>query len=360
MKFAIILGTRPEIIKLSSIVRYLEKNKENYTLVHTNQHYSKSLDKVFFDELELPKPDHNLKVGSGKPGWQVGKMIIEIEKRIEKEKADIVLVQGDTNSVLAGALAGAKQKTKVGHIEAGLRSYDDRMPEEKNRIITDHISDYLFAPTQLQEKTLIKEDINKAKVHIVGNTVVDAVHQNLKVSLKNNRLDKFGITKKKYALATVHRAENTDDKKTLENILKGLENISNSLDIEIILPLHPRTQKKIEEYNLKASRQLELIDPVGYLDFLQLMKEAKIIITDSGGIQEEACIIKTPCVTIRDNTERPETVEVGANKIAGTNPEEILKQTKEILKTTKDWSNPFGDGKSGKKIIEIIKNNEKR
>jgi UDP-N-acetylglucosamine 2-epimerase (non-hydrolysing) len=354
MKFAVMLGTRPEVIKLSSIIRFFDKNNKNFVLIHSNQHYSDNLDKIFFEELELPKPDYNLEVGSGDPGWQTGKMIIEAEKIIKKEKPDIFIIQGDTNTVLAGALAASKQQIPLAHVEAGLRSYDYSMPEEKNRVATDHISEFLFAPTEKQEKILLNEGVNKEKIFVVGNTIVDAVKQNSKISEKEERLEKFGLSKDQYILATVHRAENTSKKRTLSNIFQGLEQAADDLNKKVILPIHPGTKNKLKEYNIKPKEQIEIIEPVGYLDFLALMKNASLIITDSGGVQEEACIIKTPCLTIRENTERPETVEVGANKLAGTNSNKIRKLTKQMINKNTDWPNPFGEGEAGKRIIEIL------
>jgi len=359
MKIAIVLGTRPEIIKLSSIIRYCRSKRYSYFIIHSNQHYSNELDSIFFKELELPTPKYNLKVGSGDPGEQTAKMIIKTEKIILKEKPDVVIVQGDTNTVLAGAIAASKQNIPVAHVEAGLRSYDWRMPEEKNRIMTDHISEYLFSPTKLQEKILLKEGIDKKKIFVVGNTAVDAVKQNSEISLKKDRLVQFGLEPRKYFLITIHRAENTDDKKILSDILDTFGQLYEKYQMPMLYPMHPRTQKMIKEYKIKLPQGLTVIDPVGYLDFIQLMRQAQIILTDSGGIQEEACVIKTPCVTIRDNTERPETVQVGANVIAGTKPATIKQAVKKMLNKNRVWQNPLGDGRTGEKIIEKIRQNEK-
>jgi UDP-N-acetylglucosamine 2-epimerase (non-hydrolysing) len=360
MKIAIILGTRPEIIKMSSLIRLGQRKKMDYFIIHTNQHYSYNLDKIFFKELNLPSPKYNLKVGSGTHGKQTGKMLIKIEEVLLKEKPDIVLVEGDTNTVLAGGLAAKKLHIKVGHIEAGLRSYFREMPEEINRILVDHLSDFLFAPTKLAKDILIKEGIAKEKIFIVGNTIVDAVLENLKISQKKSKiLEKLKLKKNHYFLATLHRQENVDFKGRLENILKGLELIFNELSLPIIFPLHPRTKKMIKTFNLKIPQGVQIIEPLGFLDFLKVEANALLVLTDSGGVQEETCILKVPCITLRDNTERPETIKVGANILVGTNPLKIIKATKLMLKSKRHWPNPFGDGTTSQKIINILKQTKK-
>lgn len=355
MKIAIILGTRPEIIKLCSIIKYCEENKLDHLIIHTNQHYSANMDRIFFDELELPHPKYNLNVGSGSREYQLDKASNEIEKVLLKEKPDIVIVQGDTNTVLAGALAASKLKIKVAHVEAGLRSYDKRMPEEINRIMTDNVSDFLFAPTERQENILLNEKIDKHKIFVVGNTVVDAVFQNIELAEKKiSMLNNLNLNKQHYFLVTLHRPSNVDQKSNLENLFNILEKVSKEFNTEIVYPIHPRTRKMADSFNIKPYQNIKLIEPLGFLEFLQLEKNAKLIITDSGGVQEEACILKTPCVTLRENTERPETVDVGANIVAGLKVENVIESIKKMLKAKKDWSNPFGDGSSGKKIMEII------
>jgi UDP-N-acetylglucosamine 2-epimerase (non-hydrolysing) len=354
-KICIVLGTRPEIIKLSPIIRECEKRKLNYFIIHTNQHYSKNLDDIFFKELNLPIPRYNLNVGSGSQSYQIGKMLIRIEKILIQEKPDLVLVQGDTNSVLAGALCASRLKIKIGHIEAGLRSYDKDMPEEINRILTDHISDFLFTPTKNQKRILIREGIKKRKIFVVGNTIVDAVFQNINISNKKSKIFKdYKIKKGCYFLLTLHRPSNVDNKKNFNSILKGLYLIYKKYKFPILFPIHPRTKKMLEEFNLSLPKGIILLDPVGYLEFLQLEKNAKLILTDSGGIQEEACILKTPCVTLRKNTERPETIKVKANKIAGIYSKNMIKCVDLMIKKKNDWKNPFGDGKAAEKILRIM------
>jgi len=354
MKIAIILGTRPEIIKMSPIIRELEKRNSDYFILHTGQHYSYNLDQVFFDQLKLPRPKYNLQVGSGTHAEETGKMLIGIEKILLKEKPDIILVEGDTNTVLAGALAAVKLKILVGHVEAGLRSYDREMPEEINRVLTDHISDFLFAPTEKARQNLLREGISNEKIFVTGNTIVDAVYQNLELSkTQSSILNDLGIDSGCYFLVTIHRQENVDNIKRFREILEGLRLVHKEFDFPIIYPIHPRAKKRIKQFNLKPEG-LTLVDPIDYLSFLQLESKAKLILTDSGGVQEEACILRVPCVTLRYNTERPETIEVGANVLAGTDPHTIVEKVKFMLNKKCDWDNPFGDGKAGSRIVRIL------
>ncbi|MDD5638798.1 MAG: UDP-N-acetylglucosamine 2-epimerase (non-hydrolyzing) [Candidatus Pacebacteria bacterium] len=356
MQIFIILGTRPEIIKMSPIIRECQKRHLNFSILHTNQHYSQNLDKIFFKELNLPQPRYNLNVGSGTHAEQTAKILLGIEKILIKEKPDIVLVEGDTNTVLAGALAAAKLHIKIGHIEAGLRSYDREMPEEINRILTDHCSDLLFAPTKKAKEILLQEGISSKKIFVIGNTIVDAVFQNIKLAeQKSEILKKLHLQKEEYFLLTAHRQENVDNRERLKGILKGVELISQKFSLPVIYSIHPRTRKMLKKFKLSVSTNINLIEPLGYLDFLKLQKNAKLILTDSGGIQEEACIMKVPCVTLRDNTERPETLLVKSNILAGTNPQKIMKSAKKMLNLKKQWKNPFGNGTAAEKILEVIK-----
>jgi UDP-N-acetylglucosamine 2-epimerase (non-hydrolysing) len=293
---AIILGTRPEIIKMSPVIR-----------------------------------------------------------ECEKEEIDVVMVEGDTNTVLAGVLAASKLHLKFGHVEAGLRSYDRNMPEEINRVLADHVSDYLFAPTEKAKGNLLREGIEEDKIFVTGNTIVDAVYQNLEIAKRKvDVLKKRNLSPKKYFLVTAHRQENVDNKKRLEGLLEGLELVQNEFNFPIIYPIHPRAEKRIKEFRLEVPNGVKLIEPLGFLDFLQLDATAKLVLTDSGGVQEEACILKVPCVTLRDNTERPETLEVGSNVLVGVNQDKILEGVKTMLNRERNWKNPFGDGKAGEKIIKVI------
>lgn len=355
MNIAIILGTRPEIIKMSPVIWECIKRSVNFFILHTNQHYAENLDKIFFRELGLPCSKYNLKVGSGSHAEQTGRMLIGIEKILIKENPQIVLVLGDTNTVLAGAMAASKLRIKVGHIEAGLRSYDRNMPEELNRVIVDHISDYLFAPTQQTKEILIKEGISKNKIFVTGNTIVDAVYQNLKLANKKSRiLKKLKLVKEKYFLTTVHRPENVDEKGRLKGIIDGLEAVYKNFNLPIIYSIHPRAEKMIKQFKLRIPKGVRLIEPIGFLDFLQMETNAKLILTDSGGVQEEACILKVPCVTLRDNTERPETLDVKSDILAGTSPQKILRCTSKMINKRRNWKNPFGNGRSARRIIDFI------
>jgi len=355
LKVAIVLGTRPEIIKMAPIIWELEKLGEDFFILHSGQHYDYKMDRVFFEQLKLPEPKYNLRVGSGTHAEETGKTLIGVEKVLMKESPDVVLVEGDTNTVLAGALAAVKLHINVGHVEAGLRSHDKEMPEEINRIIVDHISDYLFAPTEEARENLLKEGIDDEKVYVTGNTIVDAVHQCIKLAEGSNIVDALGLKQNSFFLLTLHRQENVDIKDRLENIFRGLNLVVEELGLPMIYPCHPRTRKRIERFGIKLHDEIILTEPLDYLSFLKLEKEATMIFTDSGGVQEEACILKVPCVTIRSSTERPETVKVGANIVAGRSPEGILKAAKMMMSRTRSWPNPFGDGKAGKRIVYILR-----
>lgn len=354
-KIAIILGTRPEIIKMCSVIRELVRQKSDFFIVHTNQHYANNLDSIFFNQLNIPAPKYNLNIGSGSHGEATGKMIAKIEKILIKESPHIVLVQGDTNTVLSGAIAASKLSIKIGHIEAGLRSRDESMPEETNRILTDHCSSFLFVPTDESRKNLLKENINPEKIFLTGNTIVDSLTENLEIALKKSKImEKMQLNANGYFLATAHRQENVDTKKKIANIFKGLNLINKKFGLPVIFSAHPRTIKRMTEFQIKE-KSITLIEPVGYFDFIQLMANARLILTDSGGIQEEACILKKPCVTLRENTERPETIAVGGNILAGTSPLSILEKTSKMMKKTIKWHNPFGDLGVSKKILSIIR-----
>lgn len=355
MKISVILGTRPEIIKMSPIIRYLKDISLDFFILHTGQHYSYEMERIFFQELELPDADYNLEVGSGTHGQQTGKMLNGIEDVLLQEKPDVVLVQGDTNTVLAGALAAAKLGIKVGHVEAGLRSFDRSMPEEINRVVADHLSDYLFAPTVTAQQNLLQEGISSDNIFVCGNTVVDALFQNIGISeSKLSVLDDLGLQKEGYFLVTAHRQENVDNEGRLNDIVNGLLDLHRQYDIPIIFSAHPRTINRLAEFGITLPEGIRIIEPPGYLEFLQLEKNAKLVLTDSGGVQEEACILRVPCVTLRNNTERPETIEVGSNILVGTNPSKILNGVSMMLKQSRNWVNPFGDGKAAEKIISTL------
>ena len=354
MALGIILGTRPEIIKMAPIIRLCEEKSVPYYLLHTGQHYSYEMDQTFFRDLELPEPRINLNVGSGTHAEQTASILVGVEKTLQKKDTGVALVQGDTNTVLAGALAASKLHIPVGHVEAGLRSFDRTMPEEINRVVADHLSDFLFAPTEESKSNLLKEGIPEERIHVTGNTVVDAVHQNLSLAKEKSTILKLlSLEPGRYMVVTAHRAENVDNRDRLTGIIEGLGLVAEHLDQPIIYPVHPRTQKMIKEFRL-TTRNLKVIQPLGYLDFLALEAASSLILTDSGGIQEEACILGVPCVTLRENTERPETLQVGSNILVGAEPERILRGALEMSRRKPDWPNPFGDGHSAERIMDII------
>ena len=356
MKICIVLGTRPEMVKFSPIIRECVRRHLDYFILHTGQHYSYNMDRVFFMQLELPDAKYNLDVGSGTHGKQTGKMLWGIEEILQRESPDVVLVEGDTNTVLAGALAAVKLGIKVGHVEAGLRSYDRRMPEETNRVLADHCSTFLFAPTPKSKENLLHEGIAENQIFMVGNTIVDAVHQNLEIAKsKAHILSELCVDEGKYMLATSHRQENVDDKSRFTGIIKGLQLVQTEFGIPLIYPIHPRARKQLELFSIDTCG-LTLVEPLDYLAFLELESKATLVLTDSGGVQEETCILGVPCVTLRDNTERPETLDVGSNILAGTDPNKILQAAKVSCAQKKAWANPFGDGKTASKIINILRN----
>lgn len=359
MTVEIVLGTRPEIIKMSPVIRELQDRGIDFEIIHTGQHYSYELDQVFFDQLGLPEPKHTLEVGSGTHGQQTGRMLEKIERILLEREPRAVFYQGDTNSVVSAALASVKIESEGYHIEAGLRSYDRDMPEEHNRVVADHVSDYLFAPTSEAKKNLLDENIPESRIHVTGNTIVDAVLQNRKMAERSSEiLERHNLDKRDYILLTLHRAENVDEKERLAEIIEGLEKISEEIDSDIIYPVHPRTEKRLEEFSLqdrlKSIRGMTLVGSLPFLDFLKLESNATLVLTDSGGVQEEACILQVPCVTLRDNTERPETVEVGANKVATVDSDKIMSAARQMLNLNRGWENPFGDGDASQKVVDVL------
>ncbi len=360
MKIGIIVGTRPEIIKMAPVIRECKKRDITYFIIHSNQHYSQEMDSIFFRELELPTPHYNLGVGSGLHSNQTGNILIKMEPILLEEKPDVVLVQGDTNTVLAGALAASKLGIKVGHIEAGLRSYDRTMPEETNRILTDHMSEYLFAVGPNQHAILAKEGIDNNKIFTVGNTVSDSLFQHLEISANTSKiLIELGLTASEFFLVTAHRASNVDISANLLELLALFERLHKEYSQPIVWPIHPRTQAKLKEFSIEPPAYLKLIPPIGYLDFIQLQKHAQLILTDSGGIQEEACLLGVPCITLRENTERPESIEVGANVLVGRDADKALAAADNWLSSKSkslQWQNPFGDGHVAEHILDILTN----
>ncbi|MFC2000456.1 non-hydrolyzing UDP-N-acetylglucosamine 2-epimerase [Chloroflexota bacterium] len=354
VKVAVVLGTRPEIIKMSPVIRALEKANADFFILHSGQHYSYQMDRVFFEQLRLPGVKYNLEIGSGSHATQTARTLVGVESVLIKESPDVVLVEGDTNTVLAGALAASKLHIQVGHVEAGLRSYDRRMPEEVNRVLIDHCSDYLFAPTGNAKTILLGEGLAEESIYVTGNTIVDAVYENLQIaSDRASILGRLGLNSRGYFLVTLHRQENVDEPARFSSIVEGFERLATHFNLPVIYPIHPRSRKRMSEFNIEL-RNLRLIDPTDFLDFLQLEKNARLLLTDSGGVQEESCILGVPCVTLRDNTERPETIHVGSNILAGTSPNTILECAIEMLGRTDSWANPFGDGRAADRILGTI------
>ena len=385
MKIVTIVGARPQFIKAAAIRRTIQKiNQRSQTrlyekrriqevLVHTGQHYDYMMDKVFFEELKLPKADYHLGVGSGSHAKQTGKMLERIEAVLQREKPRMVMVYGDTNSTLAGALAAAKLRIPVAHVEAGLRSYNPAMPEEINRLLTDHLSTLLFCPTDQAVRNLLKEGIKDGGTRIVknvGDVMYDSILYYSKIAERRSAIlrelglytsnsvrnaDLHSLRTPNYYLATLHRAENTDDPKRLKSILKALNELGRNTPA--VLPLHPRTKKMIKAYHLFPEfKNIKFIGPVSYLDMLKLEKNAKAILTDSGGVQKEAYWFGVPCLTLREETEWPETIKSGWNVLVGTSVERIVKeasQTEGRRKYQKE-NKIFGDGKAGEKIVQIL------
>lgn len=342
-KFALIFGTRPEIIKMAPFIKEALARKVNFFIIHTGQHYSEVMDKVFWENLDLPDPKYNLGVGSGSHAEQVGKMMIAIEKVLLEERPDYVCVYADLNSSIAGALASAKLGIPIIQLEAGLRSFDRAMPEEINRLVVDRLAQYLFPPTPLQKEHLKRDGITE-NAFIVGNLIVDVVSENLPKALQRSSiLQKLGLEDNKYFLATIHRAGAVDSRENFSNLLSGLEMVGSYFKLPVIYPIHPRSRKNLELYGLKVGEGLRLMEPLDYFDFLALAQRAKLILSDSGGIQEEAAIMQVPLVTLRENTERQETLAIGSNIIAGYKPERIFACAKEMADKSRNWQHPYGE-----------------
>ncbi|MFW6016696.1 MAG: non-hydrolyzing UDP-N-acetylglucosamine 2-epimerase [bacterium] len=354
MKILTIIGARPQFIKLAPVSREIRKEHQE-VLVHTGQHYDDYMSKIFFEELNIPKPDYNLGIGSASHGKQTGEMLIEIEKVILHEKPNYVIVYGDTNSTIAGALASSKLHVPLIHVEAGLRSYNKKMPEEQNRILTDHISDILLCPTQTAVKNLRQEGIIEG-VYNIGDIMYDSVLYNYKIAeKKSNILNKLYLENDGYYLATVHRAENTDKKNKLLTILEAF----NELDKPVIFPIHPRTNSKLEQYGKETNiyQNVRFIQPVSYLDMINLIAGCKKVLTDSGGLQKEAYFLDTPCITLRNQTEWVETLKNNWNILVKIKKEEILeKVSAQNTENIDKDNNYFGDGKAAKKLLNIISN----
>lgn len=358
MKIMLVAGARPNFMKLAPIMREIKKRRNmRAVLVHTGQHYDRDLSERFFADLGIRKPDYNLKVGSASTATQTANIMLKLEKVLLREKPEMVVVIGDVNSAIAGALDAAKLHIRVAHVEAGLRSGNWRMSEEVNRVLTDHCSDMLFTHCEEANKNLLREGIPKSKIFFAGNTVIDTLLGNRKRAEKSRIMESFGLESKGFALLTLHRAENVDNKESLLKIVSAIQEIQRGT--KIIFPLHPRTRKMLRRFGLlKKVREMENLTvcrPLGYLDFVCLEINAKIILTDSGGIQEEATVLGIPCVTIRNETERRITAEKGTNIVAGTARKSILIAFNKAIKSRPKPSRLKGwDGKASKRIVRAI------
>ncbi len=356
MKIVTIVGARPQFIKAAPVSKALRIAGHREFLLHTGQHYDYGMSQVFFDELELPEPDANLGVGSGSHGWQTGQMLVRIEEVLLAEAPDGVLVYGDTNSTLAGALAAVKMHLPLAHVEAGLRSHNREMPEEINRLLTDRCANLLFCPTQTALHNLEQEGLTQG-VNWVGDTMYDAVIQAARTGrLSSAILNSLQLSPKGYLLATLHRAGNTDDPARLRAILEALARI----DEPVVFPVHPRTRQKMVEFGLSdlvsapSARNLRCIEPVGYLDMLGLERNARLILTDSGGMQKEACFLKVPCITLRPETEWVETVQAGWNILVGDDFARLPALVRTQAWPTEPATHIYGDGRAANKIVKIL------
>ncbi|MGD8760157.1 MAG: UDP-N-acetylglucosamine 2-epimerase (non-hydrolyzing) [Anaerolineales bacterium] len=350
-----IVGARPQFIKAGPVLDAVRQAGHQSLLIHTGQHYDVEMSQTFFDDMGIPAPDDNLGVGSGPHGWQTGQMMVGIERVLQSVKPDWVLVYGDTNSTLAGALAAAKLNLPLGHIEAGLRSYNREMPEEHNRILADRCSDLLFCPTRTAVENLAREGMSEG-VRLVGDTMYDAVLKYAQIAQsRSSILDGLGLQPGSYLLATVHRAYNADRPENLRSILDGLAQTGRT----VVFPVHPRTRKRIEALgglpkSGEPAGEVRMIDPLGYLDMLMLEQNADIILTDSGGIQKEAYFFRVPCITLRPETEWVETVEAGWNILVGTDPARIVQAVAEAKRDDTRPPDLFGDGQASAKIVDCL------
>lgn len=359
IKILCIVGTRPNFVKAAPLMRQLRKHQDVFTtkLVHTGQHYDQSLSQQFFDDLGMAAPDISLGVGSGSHAQQTAKIMMGMEETIINEKANLVIVFGDVNSTLAASVAASKLNVKVAHVEAGLRSFDRTMPEEINRIVTDHLSDFLFVTEKSGLLNLRNEGISKEKVFLAGNIMIDSLIATMGVVSRSNALAHLGLKPREYGLMTLHRPSNVDDPALLAELLDTAESIGQKLPI--VFPCHPRTRKNLEEFGLSRflnSRFVRLIDPLGYIDFCRLLYECRLVLTDSGGVQEETTYLKIPCITMRNNTERPITVTVGSNVMTGPHPEKIRLAVKDIFENRAKVGNipDLWDGHTAERVTEIL------
>jgi UDP-N-acetylglucosamine 2-epimerase (non-hydrolysing) len=362
LRIACVVGARPNFMKMAPIIEALRKLPGmEPLLVHTGQHYDESMSKVFFDELHLPRPDLFLGVGSGSHSEQTARVMIAFDGVVESERPDFVLVVGDVNSTLAAALVAAKRLVPLGHVEAGLRSFDRTMPEEINRMVTDSLSDLLFTTSEEAEENLVREGIDRAKVRFVGNVMIDTLLQHRERARQASRaLERFSLAPKEYVLVTLHRPSNVDERGALTALIDVLGRLAERRPV--LFPVHPRTRARITEFGLEetvaAHPALRLSGPLGYLDFIRLLDDAELVLTDSGGIQEETTVLGVPCLTLRANTERPITLSRGTNLLVGTDPERILEASFRILAGHRPAGSvpPLWDGHAAERIAEALRN----
>jgi UDP-N-acetylglucosamine 2-epimerase (non-hydrolysing) len=349
----VVVGTRPELIKLAPVLRALEDSETlSGELLHTGQHYDEELSDAFFETLDLPSPTVTLGIGSGSHAEQTAEALVGIEGRLRKTTPDALLAQGDTNAVLSAALAASKLPARFGHVEAGLRSFDRTMPEEINRIVADDVADHLFAPTAVAAGNLADENV-AGTVHVTGNTVVDACLEHREIAERESAiLDSLGVEADEYAVATIHRPRNTDDPDRLRAIVDALD----GTPFPVVCPTHPRTRAALNEHGIEPVTSLRLVDPLDYLDFLKLLSNARVAVTDSGGVQEEAAVLETPCLTVRPNTERPETVDAGVNELV--EPDALADRLRAVFASAADAmtgaADLYGDGRAGERIVGIL------
>jgi len=354
MKILTILGTRPEIIRLHLIIQKIEKLGIKNTFVHTGQNYDPQLSDIFFKELNLRKPDYYLGVKENKAGAQIGKIIAKSEEIIEKEKPDLLLILGDTNSALS-AISAARHKVPIMHLEAGNRCFDWRVPEEKNRVLIDHISDWLLPYTERAKENLTREGIDPKFIFVSGNPIAEVLKYYEDKINQNNVLERLKLKPKDYFVVTAHREENVDDPDVLKSIIQGLNLVAKKYKKFLIFSVHPRTKSKLPQLKLRLSPKIYLSEPFGFFDFVKLEKEARCVITDSGTVQEECSLLKTPTVTIRESTERPETIECGSNVLSGITSQKILETVNFMIKLNNDWVSPYEkDTNVSDKIVKLI------
>jgi len=360
VKIINIVGARPNFMKIAPIMEaYKDESSIEPLLVHTGQHYDDTMSDLFFEQLGIPRPDINLDVGSATHASQTADIMKAFEPLLVEHKPDAVLVVGDVNSTIACGLVAVKMGIKLVHVEAGLRSFDRTMPEEINRLLTDAISDILFCTEESGVKNLVEEGVQPRQIFLVGNVMIDTLLKHQDKAESSDILGRLDLKTQRYAALTLHRPSNVDDPATLDSLLDVLEKIQNELPV--VFPVHPRSRKSLADSGLmsrvEAMPALKLLDPMGYLDFLKLMSDARVVLTDSGGIQEETTILKVPCITLRENTERPSTVEYGTNTVVGRDPDKIMAAFRKAIELTPGEisSPPFWDGHASRRIVQILK-----